>query len=98
MKRIPLAQVIGILIGSSVVLALFIARGFSIGEHARIMLGALALVWLVGSAWTFATAAEQLGGWKRVGAGNAVLVLIATIAAAFAPVLLLVLWGLAHAR
>jgi hypothetical protein len=98
MKRIPLAQVIGILIGSSVVLALFVARGFSIGEHARIVLGALTLVWLVGCAWTLATAAEQLGGWKRLGGANAVLVLVATIAAAFAPVLVLVLWGLAHAR
>ena len=90
MPRVPVAPLIGLLVGSSVVFAAFVARGFVLREHARIMLGALAIGWLIGGAWTLATAAEHAGGWRRLGAASVVLILIATLIAAFAPAA--VLW------
>ena len=92
MPRIPLAPLVGLFAGCSVVLGLLVARGFVLREHSRIMLGALAVGWLVGYAWTLATAAEQNGGWLRIGAVGTVLILVATLAAAFAPVLILMFW------
>jgi len=47
MARIPLAPLIGLFAGCSVVLGLLVARGFVLREHSRIMLGALAVGWLV---------------------------------------------------
>ena len=90
MLRVPIAPVAGLLVGSSVVFGLLVARGFVLREHARIMLGALALAWLIGGAWTLATAAEQAGGFRRVGALGIVLILALTLVAAFAPAA--VLW------
>ena len=92
MPRIPPAPLIGLFAGCSVVLGLLVARGFVLREHSRIMLGALAVGWLVGCAWTLATAAEQNGGWRRLGAAGTVLILVATLAAAVAPVLILMFW------
>lgn len=98
MQRIPVIQAIGIFVGSSIVIGLLAARGFVLVQHARIMLGALALVWLVGSGWALATAVEEAGGWRRLGAGAALLVVLVTIIAAFAPALILALWTGAFAR
>ena len=98
MPRVPLAPLIGLFTGSAVVLGLLVSRGFVLREHASIMLGALALGWLVGGAWTVATAAEQAGGARKLGAAGIVLILVATLIAAFAPVLILVLWTGTPAR
>ena len=89
MPRLPIAQLLGILVGASIVLGLLVARGFNLAEHARIMLGALALIWLTGGAWALATAAEGAGGWKALGA-RALLVVLASFVAGFAPAA--VLW------
>lgn len=90
--RVPVLPIVGLFAGCSLVLGLLVARGFVLREHARIMLGALAVGWLIGAAWTLATAAERAGGLRRVGAGNALLILAATLAAAFAPAAILMLW------
>ena len=90
--RVPILPVLGLFAGCSIVLGLLVARGFVLREHTRIMLGALAVSWLIGVLWTLATAAEQAGGWRRLGAGNAALVIVATLVAAFAPAALLALW------
>lgn len=90
MTRVPLLPLAAQFAGSAVVLGLFVARGFTLREHARIMLGALAVCWLASALWTLATAAENAGGWRRLGIGNALLVLIATLVVGFAPAL--VLW------
>jgi hypothetical protein len=89
MRRFPLVQVLAVLVGSAIVLGLFLARGFTLHEHARILFGAAGLVALIGTAWALATAAERAGGWRRVGAANFVLIVVATFAAAFAPAWLL---------
>lgn len=98
MQRIPIGQVIGIFVGSSVVLGLLVLRGFVLSEHARIMLGALALIGLVGNGWNLAAAVEHAGGWRNLGVGAALLIVALTTLAAFAPALLLGLWGLVQAR
>ena len=90
--RVPISPLIGLFAGSSIVLGMLVARGFMLREHARIMLGALAVGWLIGAAWTLVTAAEQSGGWRRVGSANVLLVLVATLVAAFAPAAILMLW------
>lgn len=90
--RVPVLPIVGLFVGCSVVLGLLAARGFNLHEHARIMLGALAVGWLIGVAWTLATAVEQAGGWRRAGVGAVVLVLIATLVAAFAPAAILAFW------
>ncbi len=90
--RIPLPPLLGRFGGCSVVRGMLVARGFVLRAHARIMLGALAVGWLIGAAWTLATAAEQSGGWRRVGSANVLLVLVATLVAAFAPAAILMLW------
>ena len=90
MTRLPLLPLAAQLAGSTVVLGLFAARGFTLHEHARIMLGALAVCWFASALWILATAAESAAGWRRLGAVNALLVLAATLVAAFAPAC--VLW------
>ena len=90
MTWLPLgAQVIG----SAVVLALFVARGFVLHQHTRIMLGALVLIWLVGVAWTLATAAEETGGLRRMGPGGVLVVILASLAAVAAPAVALWMMG-----
>ena len=96
--RVPLLPILGLFVGCGVVLGMLVARGFVLHEHARIMLGALAVGWLIGAAWTVATAAEQAGGWRRVGFGALLLIVIATLIAAFAPVAILVFWNPATLR
>lgn len=98
MQRIPIVQMIGIFVGSSIVLGLLVMRGFVLAEHARIMLGALTLVWLVGSGWNLAAAIERAGGWRKLGLGYALAVLVLTTIAAYAPALALALWSTAHAH
>ena len=95
MTRLPLLPLAAQLAGSAVVLGLFVARGFTLHEHARIMLGALTVCWFASALWIFATAAENAGGWRRLGAANALLVLVATLVAAFAPAC--ALWAIAGA-
>jgi len=89
MTRLPLLHLAAQFVGSVVVLGLFVARGFTLHEHARIILGALAVCWLASTLWTLAAAAESSGGWRRLGAGNALLVLLATLVVGFAPALAL---------
>ena len=88
-RRLPVVPLVALFAGSAVVLGLFLMRGFNLREHARIMIGALVVFWTMGALWTVATAAENAGGLRRLGAGNALLVLAATLGAAFAPGVLL---------
>ena len=94
--RLPVIPLGALFAGSAIVLGLFLMRGFNLREHARIMIGALVVFWIMGALWTLATAAENAGGVRRLGAVNALLVLATTLAAAFAPVLLL--WLVSGAR
>ena len=87
--HVPAGPMIGVLAGSSVVLGLLVMRGFVLAQHARIMLGAVALVGLVGCAWTLASAAERAGGWKRLGIADVVISVLGTAAAALVPALVL---------
>jgi len=87
--RLPIVPLVALFGGSAVVLGLFLMRGFNLREHARIMIGALVVFWIMGALWTLATVIENAGGLRRLGAVNALLVFIATIVAAFAPVALL---------
>ena len=89
MARLPFFPLAAQFVGSAVVLGLLLARGFTLREHARIMLGALAVCWLASALWILATAAENAGGWRRLGAGGFLLVFAATLMAAFAPAVLL---------
>jgi|KBSSwiStaDraftv2_1062776.scaffolds.fasta_scaffold2439023_1 hypothetical protein len=89
MARLPLFPLAAQFVGSAVVLGLFVARGFTLREHSRIMLGALVVCWLASALWILATAAENASGWRRLGAGNSLLVLAATLLAAFTPAVLL---------
>jgi hypothetical protein len=98
MKRFPLVQFAAILAGSALVVVLFVARGFRIEEHARIMLGALALIGLVGAAWTLASAAEDAGGLRKLGVAGVVIVLVAAAVATLLPALVLALLHLPPAR
>lgn len=93
MKRMPWLQFAFVLVASAIVLGLFAARGFSVAVHTRIMLGAATLVWLVGGAWTLATAAESSGGWKRIGVGGVLVVLAGSAGAAYLPALALAFWS-----
>ena len=83
--RIPVLQIAALCAGCAVILGLFLARGFNLHEQARIVFGAIAVCWLAGASWTLASAAETAGGWRRLGATGALLILVATLAAAFAP-------------
>jgi hypothetical protein len=96
MMRPPILQLAAQCAGSAVVLGLFVLRGFNLREHARILLGALAVCWLVGALWILATAAENAAGWRRLGVGNALLVLAETLAVAFAPAIVLWLIAASH--
>src|ERR1700757_1790311 len=96
--RIPVLPIVGLFFCCSLVLGLLVARGFVLHEHARIMLGALGVGWLVGAVWTLATAAEQSGGWRRVGFGAMLLIVVATLIAAFAPAAILMVWSSGPAR
>lgn len=83
--RLPLMQFFAICAGSAIVLGLFLARGFSLHEHARILLTASALCGLVGAGWALTGAAEMADGWRRLGAPKAVLIVAGAVAAAFLP-------------
>ena len=96
MPRLPYLQLVAQFAGSVVVLGLFVARGFTLREHARIMLGALAVCWFASALWILATAAENAGGWRRLGAGGALLVLASTAIVACLPVIGLWLVSAAH--
>ena len=94
MNRVLLFPLVATLVGSAVVLGLFLARGFNLHEHARILLGAATLCACIGAAWTLATAAEDAGGWRRIGVVTALSIAILAAVAAFAPALLV--WLVRH--
>ena len=98
MKPVPLVQCAAILVGSAIVVTLFVARGFRIEAHARIILGALMLIGLIGAAWTLASAAEKAGGLRKLGVAGVVVVILLAAIATFAPALALWLLHLPPAR